>query len=523
MRHAMLQSFVALLLIISIHASAQAQQDTAALVPANAAVFIEVHDLATLRKDWANDPLAKFLRDNLPMVPEPQGWLDVQKVMGLNGDEIVDRFFGKTAAMVAFNPEDDEPGMIITQVADADAALAIDKLQLVHLKDFAGYRSFKSADEKAHIAVGKGWIIVVNPRYSELAQKTLESSEKTLADNDLYKTWLAKLPQGDRTATVYVRQSDEDVHALGVYRKDRDLTIQYRGKSPQLAELAAYLGDGGALDFGPLPASTIAAISMNLLPPPGPDGKQLDRLFPGKSFTKDIHAKLASPSVLFLGEVPGEKLSPNPGLSIPVAGLSLKLKDPDVAADLTKAIDGLMFVANLAAAKWEGPLVEVKAQTHSDVTFQNANIGSALAHRTQRDELRPLSLSYGRIGQWYVICTQDQFFQQCIDANLNPTSSLTASGPFAAMGLKNRQAPVFTAVLKPGDLAAHMETWHSHWQKVRPQVVEASQAMLPVSPEAQLVRGARIISGLLAHYESMSLQAFREGDVIAAQADVVRK
>ncbi len=523
MRLAMLKSIFVLLLTLGVAMPALAQQDAASLVPADAAVFMEVHDLAALRKDWVGDPLAKFLRDNLPMVPEPQGWLDVQKALGLSGDEIVDRFFGKTAAMVAFNPEDDEPGMIITKVSDGDAALAVEKLQLVHVKDFAGYRGFKSADEKAHLAIGKGWIIVVHPRYSGLAQKALETGENTLAKNDLYKSWIAKLPRGDRAATVYVRQSDEDVHALGVYRKERDLTIQYRGKSPQLAELAAYLGDGGALDFGPLPASAIAAISMNLLPPPGPDGKKLDRLFPGKSFTNDIHARLASPSVLFLGEVPGDRLTPNPGLSIPVAGLSLKLKDPAVAEDLTKAIDGLMFVANLAAAKWEGPLVEVNPQTHSEVTFRNANIGAALAHRTSRAELRPLSLSYGRVGDWYVICTQDQFFQQCIDAHLDSTRSLIASRSFTAMGLKNRQAPVFTAVLKPGDLAAHMETWQAHWKKVRPQVIEASQEMLPTTPEAQLVRGARIISGLLAHYESMSLQAFREGDTIAAQADVVRK
>jgi len=523
MRTAMWKLIFALLLPLCSSQLAAAQQDAASFVPESAAVFIEIHDLATLRKEWATDPLAKYLRDNLPMTPEPQGWLNVQKVMGMNGEEIVDRFFGKTVAFVAFDPTDDDPGMIITKVTDADAALAIEKLQLVPTKDLAGYRGFKSADDKAHIVIGKGWIIVTNPRYSDAVAKVLEGADAPLAKNDLHKAWLAKLPAGDRTATVYIRQADDNVHALGVYRKERDLTIQYRGKSPELAQLAAYLGNGGALDFGPLPTSTLAAISANILPPPGPGAQQLNRLFPGKSFTKDIHSKLATPTVFFLGEVAGDKLTPNPGLAIPVAGLSLKLRDPSVAEDLTKAIDGLMFVANFAAAKWEGPLVEVKAQSHSDITFQNANIGSALAHRAQREELRPLTISYGRVGEWYIICTQDQFFEQCIDAHLDSARSLTASSSFTNMNLKNHEAPIFTAMLKPRDLSAHMDTWQAHWKQVRPKVIEASQEILPATPEAQLVRGARIISGLLSHYQAMNIQAYRDGDTIAVQADVVRK
>lgn len=523
MRFATRQIFTALLLAVTFALPSVFAQDAASLVPGNAAVFIEVNDLATLRKDWASDPLAKFLQSNLPMTPEPEGWVQVQKVLGLSGDEVVDRFFGKTVALVIFNPGDNDPGMVLTKISDADMTLAIEKLQLKPVKDFAGYRGFKTADDKSHIALGNGWAIVTQPQYSAAAQAVLEAKEKPLADSELFKSWLGKLPAGDRAATFYVRQNDDNVHALGVYRKERDLTIQYRGKAPELAALFANLGTGGSLDFGPLPASTIAAITSNIVIPPGPNSKQLDRMFPGKSFEKDIHSKIASPAVVFLGEVTGDKLAPNPGLSLPVVGVSLKLRDPKVADDLTKAIDGLMFVANFAASKWQAPLIEVKAQQHGEITYQNANVGIALAHRTERAEIQALTLTYGRVGDWYVICTQDQFYKQCIDSHLDSTQSLIASRPFTSMGLKNHGEPIATAVLKPSALAAHMETWVAHWKKVRPQVVEASDALEPTTPEAQLVRGARIISGLLDHYQSMSLQAYRDGEGIAAQADVVRK
>ncbi len=503
--------------------------DAASLAPANAAVFIEIHDLATLRKDWASDPLAKFLQSNLPMVPPPEGWLQVQKVMGLTGDEIVDRFFGKTVAVVVFDPSDDEPGMLITKLSDADANLAIEKLQLKPARDFAGWRGFTSADDKAHIAFGHGWAVTVQPRYSNAAQAVLEAPGQSLAQDKTYKTWLAKLPAGNtdsqRIATAYIREGESDVHAMGFYRKQRDMTIHYRGTTPELLTMVQSLGDGAALDFGPLPASTIAAITVNLAPPAaaGANAKQLDRLFSGRSYQNEIQPKLGAPTVMFLGEIPADRISPNPGLSVPVAGVSFKLKDAQVAQDLSKAIDNLIFLANFAAAKWEVPVVETKAQQHGNVAYQNANIGTALAHRTQRDELHALTLTYGRIGDWFVICTQDQFFQQCIDAHQDPALALTTSTAFKAMNLAGHEMPIATAVLKPGALADHMDTWLAHWKKVRPQVVEASQALEPTTGEAQLVRGARIVSGLLNHYQSMNIQIHRDGDVIAAKADVTRK
>jgi hypothetical protein len=509
------------LLLVLLLALPALAQEAAKFAPANAAVFIEVHDLAQLRKDWAGDPLAKFLRENVPMIEQP-GWEAVEKVLDMKREEVVDRFFGTTAAIVVIDTNEQEPAMVISKVSEADAGLAVEKLGLKTAGEFGGFRGYKSADDKAHIAIGKGWVIVAQPRHSDAARAVLEGKVKSLAENVVFAQWTGKLPPG-RVATAFVRAADDNVHALGAYRKGRDLTLQYRGKAPEMAALFAKLGDGRALDFGPLPADTIAAVTANLIPDAGPNAAQLDRLFPGKTFEKDILPRLGSPAVVFLGEVQGGKLEPNPGLSLPVVGISLKLKDKAVADDLTKAIDGLMFLANFAAANWKGPGVEVKEISHGKVSFRSANVGAALAHRSQRDEVRAVTLSYGPVGDWYIVCTQDQFFRQCIDASLDSTTSLIASRAFTSMPLKNHEGTIVTAVLRPAALSAHVNTWLAHWKQVRPQVIEASTAADPGTPEAQLVRGARIVAGLLDHYQSMSLQAYRDGDGIAAQADVLRK
>jgi len=527
MRRMSRQLVWSLCLAILLAGSAAIAQEAAKLAPAGAAVFIEINDLATLRKDWADDPLAKFLRDNLPMEPNP-GFEEVQKVMGMTEDQIIDRFFGASTALVIMKPGDQDPGMLITKVSEADAAIAIEKLQLKLIGSVGApskiYRSFSSPDEKANIVIGQGWAVVSQPQYSKLAQAVLEGKEKTLADHPQFKLWTAKLPaEGGRVATVFVHPAEDQVHVLGVYRRKRDLTFQYRGKSPEVSQLVSQLGDGKALDFGPLPASTIAAITANIRAPQAGEIKQLDRLFPGKKFSRDILPRLAAPAVFFLGEVPGEKLSPNPGLSIPVGGFALKLKDAKVADDLTKAIDGLMIVANFAASKWEVPMVEVKELSHKGSTYRAANVGAALAQRAGRDEFKPITLTYGRVGEWYIVCTQDTYFTQCIDANADPSLAFASSKSVAAMPLKEHAGAVATAVLRPAALSSHIATWLAHWQQVRPEVVKSAAQTDPPTPEAQVVRGARVLSGLLDHYQSMSLQAYRDGDGIAARADVVRK
>lgn len=506
-------------------ASTALAQEAARLVPASAAIYIEINDLAGLRKAWSNDPLSTFLRNNLP-VPPTEGFDDVQKVMGLTSDQIIDRFFGVTAALVIFKPGEEEPGMLITRVSDADAALAIEKLQLKQVDTFGAdgaYRGFTSPDGKANIAIGGGWVIVSQPKHTAAARAVLEGSKKTLADQPTFKAWTARLPAGQRAATIFVNPREDHVHVLGVYRKGRDLTLQYRGKSPELDALASHVGNGQALDLGPLPASTIAAINLNLKPVAGPGTRQLNRLFPGKTFDKDIAPYLAAPALFFLGEVPGDKINPNPGLSLPVVGAAIKITDPKVADDLSQAINGLIIVANFAAAKWELPLVEVKELAHSGASYRSANIGAALAKRADRDELKPVTLTYGRVGDWYIVCTHDDFFTQCIDADLDSARKLTASDAFTRMPVKDREAPVATAVLRPKALAAHIETWLSHWKEVRPDLVASSAKPEPASPEAHLIRGAGILSGLLDHYQSMSLQAYRDGDAIAAEAAIIRK
>ena len=451
----------------------------------------------------------------------PAGWKAVQQLLGLRGDQIIDKFFGTSAAIVFMDSGAGQPGLVITKVAKDDIAYGIKRLNLAKTGTIGSFTTYSTRNNEALIAVGDEWVVVADPSVKNAAAKILEGGNGTLADSDAFKAWSAKLPS-DRFGTLYLRPGNDDTHAFALTRKGRDLSLHYRGRSQDFAPLFDMLGDGAPLEFGPLPHSTIAAVSANIKPTPGPNPRQFNKFFPGKSFEKDILPYVGSPTVLFLGEVKGASLQENPGLDVPVLGVAIQLRDRKLADEFDKAMNGLLIMLNIAAAQWDVPDVEVRTVEHAGATFTVAEVGSLLAARTQRPELKALNLSYGRIGDWYVLCSQDQFFKQCIDADQNPSKNLASFAEFKAMALEAHDRPILTAILRPSALAAHVKTWLAHWEKVRPEVMK-NASLESETMEGQLVHVARLGVGLLEHYKSVSVQAYREGQDMAAKLDLIRK
>src|SRR6185369_4325297 len=76
-------------------------QELAKHAPPDTAVFIEIDNLAETRARHANDPLTQALRAKLTGQVEPEAWKQLQQQLGMTGDEILDRYFGKAAALIA--------------------------------------------------------------------------------------------------------------------------------------------------------------------------------------------------------------------------------------------------------------------------------------------------------------------------------------------------------------------------------------------------------------------------------------
>ena len=187
-------------------ATALPAQDAARFAPAGAVAYVQIDGLASLRKDWEKDPLATYIKENLPLPPQ-QGWDDLQKVMGLSEQEIIDKFLGQTITLIAFESGQNPPLMIVSKVAQADADLAIEKMQLKATGMLGQWKGYSSTDNKATIVVGGGWVIVVDKRIGDAVKPVLEGKGKTLADDPAFVQWIDRLPKS-RSVTAFMREGD---------------------------------------------------------------------------------------------------------------------------------------------------------------------------------------------------------------------------------------------------------------------------------------------------------------------------
>lgn len=524
MNASLARSALTLVLIAWLAAGAGAQS-AARFAPAESGVYIEVNDLTALRKQWQSDPLATYLRQNVPALfsKEVPAWAAARDALGMTDEQVIDKYFGRTVALVFPRAGDGEPGMVISRVGAADVAAAQKKLGFVSIGRLDQFELYRSSDKQAYVAAGEGWVIVADADYRDVVGAMLKGEKPSLADDAHFKQWTGKLPT-ERMATAYVRDGDAGhTHALGATRSGRDLTLHYVGEAPEFNAVFRQLRSAEALDFGPLPASTLVAVASNALDHNLPSNPKLDRLFSPKTFNKDVLPTLETPLLAFLGEVQDHAIKPNPGLNVPVLGIAVKVGESDAAADLSTALEKAMIIANFAAANWDAPEITLRTEAHRGTSFRVAEVGKTLAARMQRDELAAMNLCWGRIGDFFVICTQDQFFRQCIDAESGDGTLLTQSEAFKAMPLSKHDTPFLTVMARPDALSAHARTWLTHWRNVRPHVIDAAAADDPQSPEARLVKGIAIVAGLLEHYQSITIQLHRDGDAIAGRADVIRR
>ena len=96
-------------------------------------------------------------------------------------------------------------------------------------------------------------------------------------------------------------------------------------------------------------------------------------------------------------------------------------------------------------------------------TFHVADFGQALVKRLKDPQLSPLirlpssaglaRLSFGRIGRWYVICSQEAFFRRCIAADADAAKRLTHTSTYRAFTFESRPGLIASALTRAHELS----------------------------------------------------------------------
>lgn len=441
----------AIVLIASPRANAQTPAE---LAPADTAIFVHMSNPAAWFSDLTQGPIGTKMREKIETA---EGSGDLLAALGMKLDQFMAAYFG--GDVVVLSPGKGKDGVIFTQVTKANREHAIDSLGLQRNGDVAGYPLYVGSDGNGYFAMMDNWVAMCDLNTFEYLKSILSqpAGGKRLIDTDHYKRWTKELPDR-RTMTMLSFESVESQHAIGVVRNGISLDATYLGISPGANELMSILGENDTADFGPLPASTLGALTFNILANEEMKAqyKGLDMLLAGKSFVNDVLPKLDAPTVLFMGSVPGKSVDPAVGVEVPVNGLALKMKDASVAQDLNLLFDNAVLLANVAVTQIPAGQIPQRTGTYKDASYKVAEIGTPIAKALQFSEIAPIQLVYGRVGDYFVFCTQENFFKQCVDAN--------AGGQAMRMSVEGKAhrlavTPVLAMTGKPDGFATMLLSW----------------------------------------------------------------
>lgn len=394
-------------------------QAPAELAPADTPVFIHINEPADWFGELTDGPLGQKWR---AMVEEAEGSGDLLAALGMNVDQFMDAYFGGDVVVLGKGKDADGnegPGVIFTQVDQADRDHAIESLFLKQAGDIAGNPVYTGDDGNGYIVMTDKWVAMCDLKSYAYLQSILKqpADAPKLADTEVYAKWTKELPE-DRAMTMLAIESADSQHAMGIVRKGKGLDATYLGIKPEYDEMMAMLGETSVAEFGPLPVETISAITFNIESTDearaGMD--KLNVLLSGKSFVDDVLPKLDPPTVLFMGSVAGDAVEPAVGVQVPVGGMAFKMNDTSAAADLNLMFDNVVMLSNVAVMGFEAGLIPQRTGAYGGSSFKVAELGKPIARGLDFPELAPIQIVYGTVGDYYVVCTQETFFKQCVDA-----------------------------------------------------------------------------------------------------------
>jgi len=493
-------------------------QEAAKMLPAETGSFIQIDDIAQTRADLARDPVFCEMLKMLPHARHRAAWAQMQTMLDLNGEQIVDRYLGSRVVIVGPRPGWGQPMTIMMRVKPDDSKRLVSSLALEPMATSGSFKVFSTHDNQTRIAVSSQWVSVARTgKHDDYMRAMLGQcgNGRTLSEDPEYRDWMARLPQ-ERSAVAFFRgHPTGHSAAVAIVNKPAQLSIHYVGRIDNSNKLFDMMGDGAATQFGPLPRETIAAATINLLNRTPDDIEMLDRLLAPRSYEKDIADKIAAPLLVFAGS----PMPDNDEAALPAVGGAIWMRDESVAQDLSLLIDNAMLVMSVTASKWGAPPIITQSVKHGDKEYRIAEVGVVLAKRFGRDELIRVRLSYGKVGNWYLVASNEKFFNRCLDAMDDPSLRLESDPSTKCLAHCKKGRSIATVFIMGDQTKALAMRWidlldNSNAPQFDPQT------------DAQIAEFIGTVPALFTRYSSLSAQ-FRRDDndenLVLGQVNLVRK
>ncbi len=457
--------------------------DPAPLCPADVRVYLQVEDLAGWRDYRHDDPLVEHIWQTIQVLHIPSTWQNAMSRLQLDSGGMADALFGRRTALVILRADRREIPIVLTRVADhvIDELPTAFAMQSLPASARVGpFRIYRVADDDATLtmAVGRRWWAITDGRHADHLRRLLcavASGDTSLATADDVTELVNRLP-ASRDILLFARDPHRSArHALTVTRERRGATFDYVADMPEVAKIGKRYIQSNLVEFGPLPSATVSAVSINVMyRQKRVPGIVKMMVFP-HSFRRHVLGRLSPPIIAFMTRVPGEQIRPNPGVAVPALGVAIRMKDRRVAHDLDRLVMGVHFFANLGELDLLRSLFGIKQIQATDATYRVADFGDAIAKRVEGSPFADLlqmpdtagltHVTFGTIGDWYVICSQEAAFKQCLAAFADPADHLTNTDDFRAFRFDDSHDQLLiNGVMRISELAPMVHDAADFWK-----------------------------------------------------------
>lgn len=484
----------------------------AQMAPANAEFFMSANNLAALADEWNLAGLYALLgemgRDAVRSGREQ--WVALAEALETDPRQLARTLLGEQVILFG----DGQPGGASVMIMEIGADWVEKLVGLPGMRpdgQSGAFTMYQTGDGKASLAVHGRWVAVAGIEHRDMMRRALRSIHRGLVldTHGEFRTWMQRLP-GEPEVRIWLRRDGGEFHALGMRRQADVLTLDYAGTSPEIRGLMAMRGSAGPRDFGPLPDTTLAAVSLNVFNHQLPRAPRLDALTAPKPFA-EVMRGMDAPIVLFLGEIPADQRPKGQRFAVPVAGVALHMTDPQIKPHLEEMSGRIMAMMSLRSRMAGTPTSDFGQAEYRGIQYHRMDMSSMMQARANRkeaaDTLRP---AVGIIGPWLLATSHERFFHQAVDAHLDVEKSIATL--LAPAPMVDSQAPIMSAFLRPQQLADHFRSWVEFAESVHPGLIDSDVAEHPnLARERQMLRIVRAAAELIQNGDLSTIQMW-QGD-----------
>ncbi|MEX2216187.1 MAG: hypothetical protein WD768_18900 [Phycisphaeraceae bacterium] len=471
----------------------------ARLVPDDVQLYMQFDGLAQLRAAQPDDALVEHLWNSLADI-RPQGmWTKASAALGLTEEQLVDRYFGTRFVIVGERPSTASPIVVLSQVEpehlkQLPQAMGLKPIELsLNVKPF---ETWVNEEASLFVATHDRWLVIASKANEAYAQNFLyyaankvairflsESAwisvamKKSLAEHPGFQDMLTKLPPRG-TMLLYTHETEkQNQHAVVIDITPGGLTARYAGRIEKIDELYAQFEQTQGVDFGLLPRSVLMATTVNLMKRDQKGIGLLNLFIIPRTIETDVLPKLSAPIIAFLSQIEGDAISPRPDVKhIPAVGLAIHMKDPAVADDLGNIMGGLHFIASAADLDLVRGVFGGTTLKRPGYTVRELDFGQVLIKQIKDRPTREMfampdaagltKIYYGTIGSWFVICSQEELYRQCVEAEADTKRRLTASPILRQFPFASRDGLLVSGMLRAPEFVALTNELADYWKKM---------------------------------------------------------